>query len=101
MLQIKGKSVNMLAAVRGSPVAEADGDVVEKSIVGSSDGFEGVSDYDDHVQEEERMVFVRRLGRSTACFTTAIVDRVSLLEHLNSSGSIKVSIMHKGQEIFH
>ena len=80
-------------------MSETDRHVVEKPIVGLCDGFEGTSHDDDHVEEKERVVFIIHVGRTTPCFTAAVVNRVALLHHLQSSCSVKLGIMHGGQKL--
>jgi hypothetical protein len=48
------------------------------------DGLHWSANYDDHVQGEDRMIFVCRLGRSTAGLAATIVHGVPLLYHLNA-----------------
>ena len=74
-------------------MSETDRHVVEKPIVGLCDGFEGTSHDDDHVEEKEGVVFVARLGCSTARFAASIVDGVPLLQHFDRSGAIEVRIL--------
>lgn len=91
--------MGVLAAVRRSPVPETDGDIVEKPIVGLGDGFERASHNDDHVEEEKRVVLVICVSRPAASFAATIVNRVPLLEHLESTSSVKLRVMHGGQKV--
>jgi hypothetical protein len=45
------------------------------------------------------MILVGRQGRSTASFPAAIIHRVSLLEHLQRSGTFVVGIVGRREEI--
>lgn len=88
--------MDVFIAVRRSLVPETDGDIVEKPVVGLGDGFEWASYNDDYVEEEKRVVLVVYVSRPAPNFAAPIVNRVPLLEHLESTSSVELRVMYGG-----
>ena len=58
--QVKGKPMNVLAAVGGSPMSKAEGNIVKESSARLGERLHRTSHNDDHVKKEERVIFVGR-----------------------------------------
>jgi hypothetical protein len=99
VLKIERKAMNVLAAVGGAPIAKAQSDIVEKPIACVRDRLHWPAHDNDHVEEEERMVFVGRLSCSTAGFAASVVHGVPLLHHLDGSCAVELRILQLGQKI--
>lgn len=72
----------MLPSVGRVPVLEGDGHIVEETLAGSCDGFEGTADDADIVKEEEWVVLIRDISSFGSSSTTSIIHGMEAVEHL-------------------